>query len=85
MSAPGWNDPASPPPDDEDVVVLLKRSVHGRRVFPADHDGRPYYGWSVSVENACAAARCGVEEHRFDWSKLVVGWLPLPGEGGRAA
>ena len=83
MSAPdGWCDPARPPPDDEDCAVLLRRAVHGRRVFPATHDARPHYGWSVSVESACFSIGCPVEEHRFDWERLVVGWLPLPDERG---
>ena len=74
----GWNDPARPPPDDEDCNVLRQRVIHGRRGGPASP--RADAGGAVSVESACFAGDCQVEEHRLDWGRFVVGWLSLPDE-----
>lgn len=83
MPVSGWNDPASPPPDDTDVIVLLKRVIHARSIFPATFSSDQYGGgWRVDVSTGCWATACQVEEHRFDWKKLVIGWLPLPGLDG---
>jgi hypothetical protein len=78
----GWNPASTPPKANGDYIVLLKKNIHGRRVFPATYDVRPYGGWFVSLDEACDAASCEVEEHRFDWNRHIEGWLPLPGIDG---
>jgi len=78
----GWNNPAQPPTKDGDYNVLLRSPIHRRRVFAAVYDVRPGCGWYVDLCEACVAVGCEIEEHRYNWSRWVVGWLPLPGIEG---